>query len=98
MKTITRLLVIVWLLAGSVGPASAHPVPKGSHDRILTVRVTSEAVTVEYRLEVDLWTVIYEDLPEVEKEGELGKLASPKEFAETFTRLYGAYLAGGLRA
>ena len=34
-------------------PDTAHPVPRDNHDRTLVVRLTPDAVVVDYRLEVD---------------------------------------------
>ncbi len=104
VQTVTRapgvwgvLLAGVWLSA--ITPAvRAHPVPKGSHDRTATIRLTAEAVVVEYRLEVDPWTVIFEDLAGLEDKADLSKLSKPHEFYQTFTRLYGPVLAAGLDA
>ena len=93
-----RLLLLATCLAGTTAPAAAHPVPKGSHDRTITVRLTATAVVVEYRLEVDLWTIIYQDLSTIEKQADLGNLSEPAEFCGVFTRLYSPLLAGGLRA
>jgi nickel/cobalt exporter len=73
-------------------------VPKGSHDRTATVRVTRDAVVVEYRLEVDPWTVVFEDLPAVGKQADLDRLSRPSEFYEAYTRLHAPVLAAGLSA
>jgi ABC-type nickel/cobalt efflux system permease component RcnA len=78
--------------------ALAHPVPKKCHDRVAVVRLTPEAVTVEYHLEVDEWTVVFEDVPAVLKDEDLAKLKSPAEFYKTFSENYAPILAGNLRA
>jgi ABC-type nickel/cobalt efflux system permease component RcnA len=80
------------------GPVQAHPVPPGSHDRTVTVRLTRQAVVVELRLEVDPWTIVFQDLPAVKDQDELGRLNEPAEFYGAFTRLYAPRLAAGLRA
>jgi ABC-type nickel/cobalt efflux system permease component RcnA len=90
-------LLTAWLL-GPGSMARAHPVPQGSHDRTLTVRLTQQAVIVEYRLEVDPWTIIYQDLPAVKNQDELSRLAEPAEFFGVFTSLYAPRLTAGLRA
>jgi ABC-type nickel/cobalt efflux system permease component RcnA len=55
-------------------------------------------VLVELRLEVDPWTIVFQDLPAVKDQDELGRLAEPAEFYGAFTRLYAPRLAAGLRA
>jgi ABC-type nickel/cobalt efflux system permease component RcnA len=77
-------------------PAFAHPVPKRSHDRVIKVRLTAEAVVVEYHLEEDEWTVVFADLPAVDDKVDLGSLKQPKDFYEAFTRVYGPILADNL--
>ena len=55
-------------LGALCGPLSAHPVPRGNHDRTVVVRLGGDAkagkgtVTVFYRLEVDELTVVLEDM------------------------------------
>jgi ABC-type nickel/cobalt efflux system permease component RcnA len=79
-------------------PAQAHPVPRRSHDRVITVRLTPEAVLVDYHLELDEWTVVFVDLPAVNDQVDLSKLTQPKEFYEAFTRVYAPILADNLLA
>src|SRR5262245_18820082 len=79
----------------SFSAAQAHPVPRNAHDRVVIVRLTPEAVLVEYHLEVDEWTVVFKDVPALLDKDELGKLKTPKEFYDTFARNY-APLLGGL--
>lgn len=76
--------------------AVAHPVPKRAHDRTVVVRLTPEAVVVDYRLEVDEWTVVFIDLPAVNDRVDLAKLTRPAEFHEAFTRCYAPILADNL--
>ena len=83
-------------LAGGALPAQAHPVPKGSHDRTIVVRPGTEAVVVQYRLEVDLYTAIYEDLKPLLTDDTFATLSAGSEFLEAFTRLFGPRLAAGL--
>jgi ABC-type nickel/cobalt efflux system permease component RcnA len=82
----------------------AHPVPQKNHDRTIGVRLTTDGksgaimVLVNYRLEVDPFTVVYDDLPAVIDKAELSKLSKPKEFYEAFTRCYAPILATRLVA
>jgi ABC-type nickel/cobalt efflux system permease component RcnA len=91
-------LVSLALLAAAwcAGPAQAHPVPKKSHDRLITVHLTPEGVRVEYHLEADAWTVVYVDLPAVDDQVDLTKLSQPKDFYESYTRVYAPILANNL--
>jgi ABC-type nickel/cobalt efflux system permease component RcnA len=79
-------------------PAHAHPVPRRTHDRVITVRLTPEAVLVDYHLELDEWTVVFVDLPAVNDQVDLTRLTQPKEFYEAFTRVYAPILADNLLA
>jgi nickel/cobalt transporter (NicO) family protein len=79
-------------------PAQAHPVPRRSHDRVITVKLTPEAVVVDYHLELDEWTVVFVDLPAVNDQVDLTKLTQPKEFYEAFTRVYAPILADNVLA
>src|SRR5262249_46973443 len=45
-----------------------HPVPKDNHDRTILVRLTPEAVVVDYRLELDEYRAV-RDLPGEEFDG-----------------------------
>lgn len=98
MRMNIRLVVAMAVLALSTGTARAHPIPRSSHDRTLNVRLTPDAVIVEYGLEVDLWTLVYQDLPQVMEASDQEKLSEEKEFIRKFTELFGPRLANGLRA
>src|SRR5262245_53464204 len=91
----------VWLALAAIlfaPPVYAHPVPRKAHDRTIIVRLGRESVVVEYVLEVDEWTVVFQDLPAVSDQVELTKLTKPDEFYETFTRHYAPILADNLIA
>jgi ABC-type nickel/cobalt efflux system permease component RcnA len=64
----------------------------------VVVRLAADAVTVHYHLEVDSWTLIFEDLPRVEDRVNVGRLSRPDELYGAFTRTAAADLAAGLRA
>jgi ABC-type nickel/cobalt efflux system permease component RcnA len=76
--------------------AHAHPVPRRIHDRVLTVRLAADAVTVDYHLELDELTA-YDELPAVAEPADLAKITRDN-FYDTFTRLYAPVLAGNLTA
>jgi len=83
-----------------VNPSSAHPVPKRSHDRTIVVWLTPSEVVIDYRLEVDDWTIVYVDLPAL-SDGDkvnLTKLFKPQDFYEAFTQAYAPILADNLIA
>lgn len=76
----------------------AHPVPRRCHDRTITVRLAPDAILVNYRLEVDEFTVVFDDLPALGDQVDLTRLHKPQEFYEAFARSYGPILAGNLVA
>jgi ABC-type nickel/cobalt efflux system permease component RcnA len=92
------LLGLGFALLAYTPAADAHPVPRRNHDRTLIVRLTADRVIVEYRLEVDDWTVVFVDLPAVGDQVDLTRLTKPREFYEAFTRCYGPILADNLNA
>jgi len=82
----------------------AHPVPRRAHDRTIAVRLAADAdnsriiVNVAYRLEIDEFTVVFDDLPALGDKVELSKLRAPDEFYDAFTRCYAPILAANLLA
>jgi ABC-type nickel/cobalt efflux system permease component RcnA len=96
-----------WLVAFVLGTAylvlglpsvEAHPVPRRSYDRTVQVELTTDALVVHYRLELDEWTAIYVDLQAVVKEAEFKKLSTPRECYAALTRSYAPILARNLVA
>jgi ABC-type nickel/cobalt efflux system permease component RcnA len=79
-------------------PLHAHPVPRRCHDRTITVRITPVAILVDYRLDVDEFTVVFDDLPALGDQVDLTKLHKPQEFYEAFARSYAPILAANLVA
>src|SRR5205823_10396749 len=75
-----------------------HPVPRRAHDRTIIVRLGPDKVTVDYRLEVDEFTVVYEDLPAFSDQIDLTRLSKPDEFYEAFVQCYAPVLASNLVA
>src|SRR5262249_30307772 len=97
LRFLSRLCLLGVLGALAVQPLFAHPVPRKSHDRTIVVRLTPEAVVVEYRLELDEWTAVNDLVPVLERE-DLAKLPSPSDFYEAFLKTYGPVLADNLTA
>jgi ABC-type nickel/cobalt efflux system permease component RcnA len=92
-------LALALCLALGVGPAAiAHPVPRQNHDRTIMVRLTGTGVEVDYRLELDEFTAVVKDLPEVLEPAELTLLKTPAEFHEAFARGYAPILGDNLIA
>jgi nickel/cobalt exporter len=69
-----------------------HPVPRDNHDRTLVVRLTPEAVVVDYRLEVDEYRAT-RDLAEA-----LEGVSSREAFHAAFTRYHAGFLGNNLVA
>jgi ABC-type nickel/cobalt efflux system permease component RcnA len=87
-RSLALLLLLLLVRAGS-----AHPVPKDNHDRTLIIRLTPEAVLVDYRLEVDEYRAT-RDLPRAELEG----VESREDFHTAFLRYHAGVLANNLDA
>lgn len=92
--------VIIALALGAwpIPCAQAHPVPRRAHDRTILVKLGPDKVIVDYRLEVDEFTVVYDDLPAFSDQIDLTRLTKPGEFYDAFTRSYAPVLAGNLVA
>src|SRR5579871_2940187 len=86
------LALVLGLVLVAASVAEAHPVPRLSHDRTIVVHLTPDAVLVDYRLEIDDWTIVFLDLPAVDDKVDLKKLRKPEEFYEAFTRCYAPIL------
>jgi ABC-type nickel/cobalt efflux system permease component RcnA len=71
-------------------------VPRQNHDRTIAIRLTGSGLVVDYRLEVDPFTVVYQDLPAVLDRAELAQITSQSELYEAFTRCYAPILADNL--
>ncbi|HLJ97424.1 MAG TPA: hypothetical protein VKU02_29970 [Gemmataceae bacterium] len=94
--TVACWLALLFLVHAQ--PLQAHPVPRRCHDRTILVRLKPDEIVVEYRLEVDEFTVVFDDLPALGDQVELSKLHKPQEFYESFTRCYAPILAANLGA
>lgn len=89
---------VLYLLLASDRSAGAHPVPRESHDRVIEVRLTAEAVVVKYHLEVDPWTIEKVDLPPFDEQVKLAQPATPRQLFAVFMRIYAPILADNLIA
>jgi ABC-type nickel/cobalt efflux system permease component RcnA len=85
--------------------ATAHPVPRGDHDRTIVVRLIPDGlnnritVDVAYRLEVDELTVLLDDmLPFQDQIKRHPKTNKPLDIYADFTRVVGPVLARHLMA
>jgi ABC-type nickel/cobalt efflux system permease component RcnA len=85
--------VFLCALCALCGEFSFHPVPKDNHDRDIAVRLTPDAVLVDYLLEVDETRAI-EDTPR----DELAGVTTKAEFYAAVLRVYAAALGGNLDA
>lgn len=79
MKRSPHLNLLVFSLCFLVPCAWAHPIPKQNHDRTIEVRLTPNAVVVNYRLEIDE----YRAVQDLDKE-EIACIRNPKEIAPIF--------------
>ncbi len=84
------VLAAVALLVAAL-PSRAHPVPKDNHDRTIVVRLTPEAVVIDYRLEVDEFRAL-RDLEGVE----LGRLRDRKDIHAAYLRHFAPLLMNNL--
>lgn len=92
------MLLALVLVIVPVPCLQAHPVPPRAHDRTILVKLRPDKVIVEYRLEVDEFTVVYDDLPAFSDQIDLTRLTKPSEFYDAFTRCYAPVLAGNFIA
>jgi ABC-type nickel/cobalt efflux system permease component RcnA len=76
----------------------AHPVPQKAHDRTIVIHLIKDKVIVDYRLEVNEFTVVYDDLPAFGDQIDLTKLTKPAEFYNAFLDCYAPILADNLLA
>jgi ABC-type nickel/cobalt efflux system permease component RcnA len=101
---IIRGFVFALIILIAADPGQAHPVPRRNHDRTITVRLSVDPaagqvrVIVDYRLEVDPFTVVFDDLPALGDRVNLKKLRTPQEFYETYLASYAPILAANLVA
>src|SRR5712692_2785085 len=92
------VLILILISALRAPSAQAHPVPRRAHDRTIVVRLQPDKLIVDYRLEVDEFTVVYDDLPAFSDQIDLTRLTNPDEFYDAFSRCYAPVLAGNLIA
>jgi nickel/cobalt exporter len=90
------------LLLGTQHPAIrsaaiAHPIPSRSYDRTVVVRVSAAAVIVDYQLELDDFTVLF-DVTAASGPEEASNLRGAGTVRTAFGRRYGPILADRLAA
>jgi ABC-type nickel/cobalt efflux system permease component RcnA len=82
--------------------AATHPVPRRVHDRTIRVHLVARqdiiSVRVEYRLDVDPFTVLFDDLPAIADPADLKKLHQQIEFYDAFMAAYAPIFARNLIA
>jgi len=80
----------------------AHPVPRRAHDRTIVVWLGQDektqqiTVAVAYRLEVDEFTVAFDDLPALGVKVDQGKFRTAQDIYDAFTNAYAPILASNL--
>lgn len=106
-RIIALSLVLAFAALGSclfLPSALAHPVPRRAHDRTIEVRISPGQnvnelnIDVRYRLEVDEFTVVFDDLPAIASKEDLRTFEKPNQFFEAFLKLYGPILAANCDA
>jgi ABC-type nickel/cobalt efflux system permease component RcnA len=94
------LAFLLALLVGSL--AFAHPMPRRLHDRTIKVHLTAHdnhvEIVVDYRLEVDPFTAVFDDLTAILDKDDFKKLRQPQEFYQAFVDNYAPILSGNLLA
>jgi nickel/cobalt transporter (NicO) family protein len=102
-RAIELALMLAVVLAESTS-AHGHPVPKRAHDRSISVRIVPgntkdrALIQVRYRLEVDEFTVVFDDLPALGDRIDLKSLREPQQFYDAYVANYAPILADNLRA
>jgi hypothetical protein len=90
------LLVLAVLGFCRVPMTQGHPVPRRIHDRTISVHLGKDGVLVNYRLEVDEFTAVYDDLPALGDQLDLTRLTTAQECRDAFIRCYAPILADNL--
>src|SRR5262245_46456064 len=90
-----RLCLVVLALALARPPAApAHDILKENHDRALLVRLSPDAVEVEYLLEVDEAHAVNKDL----KDADLSGVRTRQALHDFYAAYFGPVLANNLDA
>jgi ABC-type nickel/cobalt efflux system permease component RcnA len=71
-------------------------VPRRSHDRAIEVRPTPDGLVVRYRLEMDEWTAVFVDVPNLLPADEVRKYSKPIEFYAALTKAVAPLVADKL--
>src|SRR6266404_6049670 len=100
---VVALILSLSAILGGAASAPGHPVPKRAHDRTIELRIIPGAkkdhvlIQARYRLEVDEFTVVFDDLPALGDKINLKSLREPREFYDAYVANYGPILAENLR-
>lgn len=91
-----RILLIAGSLFALALPVHAHPVPKDTHDRHLTLTLRNGStpdrlvLQLAYRLEADEFTIVFDDMTAFAEEADKSLLAKePLKYYDRFTELFG---------
>lgn len=100
-----HVLLAALMALALAAPAAAHPVPKDSHDRTIVVRLGAGSrpdeivVLVEYRLEVDEFTVLLDDMkPFADEVDYAAYRGRPLDYYAEFVKRYAEVYAANLVA
>jgi ABC-type nickel/cobalt efflux system permease component RcnA len=97
-RSLWGLGALLLVLLGPAAAVRAHPVPRRSHDRTIVVHLTADRVQIDYRLEVDEFTAVFDDLTALGEQVGLARLRNPQECYEAFQKGYAPILAANLTA
>jgi ABC-type nickel/cobalt efflux system permease component RcnA len=92
------LLALSLILSTFAAPAMAHPVPSESHHRVFLVRLTPEAISVSYRVEVDPKWATWELTRIDDLKDELGKIKEEPQLYALYQRYHAKPIAYNLVA
>ena len=92
-----RLLFTLFGLVVVTGTVAAHPLPNLRFDRTIHVRLSADAVTVRYSLEINDWTMILDGKNLLTAEDTAGVTGSAS-YAEVYAARKSPVLADQLRA
>lgn len=77
--------------------AAAHPVPSFTYDRTIRVKLTAKGVTVNYRIELNDFT-IFKDGSEIIAPAEFARLNLPRKIRDAFAKAIAPHMAERLLA
>lgn len=92
-----RLLPTLTLLALAAPPVAAHPLPNLRFDRVVSVRLAPSGVAVQYTLEMNDWTMVF-DGKNLVTPGESKEAGTQRGYAKVYAAKKAPLLADNLRA